>query len=349
MKHGCTPNRMLVKSRYAFFLFFLFNPFVSLSASPRNFADLNKVLSQITVPDDSPGDAPKLLTINPLPRHKAISPARQFRPSPFDRSKIKSNFDIPVIYNSQVKKWISYFQTGGRKWFRTWLERSFRYLPPMREALMQKGLPQDLAYVAMIESGFSSQAISGAQAVGYWQFIRATADRYGLKVNWWLDERRDYRKSTHAAAEYMIDLYRLFNDWYLAAAAYNMGENKMRRLIARHRTTDYWTLCRKSDFPAETRDYIPKLIATMLIAKAPRLYGFNDVKPLSENKYETFAVPGGTDLFNLAKALGVSRDELVRLNPELIHGFIPKEVLEHKIRIPSGFSTKASQFVQLTL
>jgi membrane-bound lytic murein transglycosylase D len=326
-------------------------------AAPRNFADINKVLNEVTVaPNSTPGDAPALLTAKQikaqqLKRHRQLKISKPFRPSPFDSKKVKSNFDIPVVYNPQVKKWISYFQspTKGQRWFRKWLERSHRYLPPMREDLRLRGLPEDLAFVAMIESGFSSQAISEAQAVGYWQFIRATADRYGLVVNWWLDERRDYRKSTNAAASYLSDLYKLFGDWYLAASAYNMGENRLKRLIQRHKTTDYWKLSQKPDFPKETKDYIPKLIATMLIAKAPRLYGFNDIKPMSESRYETFAVPGGTDLFRLARALGISREDLTKLNPELLHGFIPKEVSQHRIRIPTGFASKASEFVQLTL
>ena len=127
-------------------------------------------------------------------------------------------FDIPVAYNSRVKYWIEYFQTSGRSWFTKWLERSSRYLPLLQQTLKRNGLPQDLAYMAMIESGFSSQASSTAQAVGPWQFIRETGKRYGLQVSWWLDERRDFQKSTEAASKYLKKMYGMFHNWYLVAA-----------------------------------------------------------------------------------------------------------------------------------
>src|ERR1700710_1658805 len=186
-------------------------------------------------------------------------------------------FDIPVTYNTKVKWRINYYQTTGRKWFRTWLERSHAYLPQMQRVLSEKGMPQDLAYVAMIESGFSPQATSTAEAVGYWQFIAPTANRYGLRTTWWLDERRDFTKSTTAASHYLSDLFRQFGSWYLTAAAYNMGEGRMQKLVNRYHTNNYWILSKRADFPEETKQYIPKLLAAMLIAKAPKLYGFHDL------------------------------------------------------------------------
>jgi membrane-bound lytic murein transglycosylase D len=140
-------------------------------------------------------------------------------------------FDIPVAYNPRVKYWVEYFQTTGRVWFVKWLERSPRYLPSLQTTLSRHGLPKDLAYIAMIESGFSSQASSTAKAVGPWQFIRETGERYGLKVAWWLDERKDFQKSTDAAAKYLKKLYGMFHNWYLVAASYNTGENRIKRQI----------------------------------------------------------------------------------------------------------------------
>lgn len=258
-------------------------------------------------------------------------------------------FDIPVTYNTKVKWWINYYQTGGRRWFRTWLERSHAYLPQMQKVLAEKGMPQDLAYVAMIESGFSPKATSTAEAVGYWQFIAPTANRYGLRTTWWLDERRDFTKSTTAASRYLGDLFRQFGSWYLTAAAYNMGEGRMQKLVNRYHTKNYWILSKRSDFPEETKQYIPKLLAAMLIAKAPKLYGFHELNPQQPYRYEYFTVPGGTDLVNLARYIGVSREQISKLNPELVKGFVPTFVHSHRIRIPTGLQPRVSQFVRASM
>ena len=258
-------------------------------------------------------------------------------------------FDIPITYNTKVKWWINYFQTSGRRWFRTWLERSNAYLPQMQKTLAQRGLPQDLAYVAMIESGFSPHAVSTAEAVGYWQFITPTANRYGLRTIWWLDERRDFNKSTGAAARYLGDLFKQFGSWYLTASAYNMGEGRTQRLVTKYGSKNYWILSKRADFPDETRQYIPKLLAAMLIAKAPRLYGFHELNLQAPYNYEYFHVPGGTDLYNLASYLGLNSSQLTRLNPELVKGFVPASVHSHKIRIPKGLTPKVSQFIRAQL
>lgn len=258
-------------------------------------------------------------------------------------------FDIPVTYNKEVQKWIRFYQNEGRSWFKNRLERSHKYLPVMKEALGERGLPQDLAYIAMIESGFSAHAVSTADAVGYWQFIEPTARRYNLKVSWWIDERRDFIKSTRAAASYLGDLYKMFNSWYLTASAYNMGENRLKRLIRKHQTQDFWELSIKSDFPEETKNYIPKMLASILISKAPRLYGFKDLNPLSPYQYEYMSVPGGTDLYSLANYIGVTKKKLKSLNPELKMGFIPGFINSHRIRIPKGYQTKVSQFIRTQL
>jgi membrane-bound lytic murein transglycosylase D len=282
----------------------------------------------------------------PLQKAPRISTAPATTFTPVDTSPY---FDIPVTYNTKVKWWINYFQTTGSKWFRTWLERSHAYLPSMQKVLAQKGLPQDLAYVAMIESGFSSQATSQAEAVGYWQFITPTANRYGLKTTWWLDERRDFSKSTTAAARYLGDLFRQFGSWYLTAAAYNMGEGRMQRLVTKYGTKNYWILSKRSDFPDETKQYIPKMLAAMLIAKAPKLYGFHELNPQEPKAYEYFHVPGGTDLYNLAHYMGVSASQLTGLNPELVRGFVPSSVKSHNIRVPKGMTPKVSAFIRAQL
>lgn len=256
-------------------------------------------------------------------------------------------FDIPVTYNERVRTWIKYFQKDGRMTFRNWLERSSRYLPVVQYELAHAGLPQDLAYVAMVESGFSPGATSPAGAKGMWQFIPETGRRYGLRIDWWVDERRDFHKATKAAIHYMSDLYTQFNSWYLVTASYNMGEHGVRRLIQRHKTTNFWELAEMGALPQETCDYLPKIIAAMLISKAPALYGFRDLDYQMPLSFESITVPGGTDIVNLATYLGVSERYLKDLNPELIKGLIPGTVRGHRIRVPKGSMLAVSQFIRL--
>ncbi len=256
-------------------------------------------------------------------------------------------FDFPVTYNARVRKWIRYFQTTGRPSFRRWLERSTRYIPYIQTELKRAGLPTDIAYVAMIESGFSSSAVSHAHAMGMWQFIAPTGQRYGLDIEWWIDERRDFEKATQAAIGYMSDLFEQFGSWYLVAASYNMGEGGVRRLIKRHKTNSFWDLADRGALPEETRNYVPKMLAAMLIAKAPALYGFRDLDFQLPFSFEVFDAPGGTDLVALASYLGVSERSLTELNPELLKSFIPREVKSHRIRIPKGSRNAVAQFLNM--
>lgn len=256
-------------------------------------------------------------------------------------------FDIPVTYNDRVRTWIKYFQKSGRMTFKNWLERSSRFLPVVQYELSRAGLPQDLAWVAMVESGFNPTATSPAGAKGMWQFIPETARRYGLHIDWWLDERNDFHKATKAAIRYMTDLYGQFNSWYLVTASYNMGENGVRRLIQRHKTTNFWELAEKGALPQETSEYLPKIIAAMLISKAPALYGFRELDYQMPLSFESIVVPGGTDIMNLASYLGVSGKYLKDLNPELTKGLIPGHVANHRIRVPKGSVLAVSQFIRL--
>lgn len=245
-------------------------------------------------------------------------------------------FDFPVTYNNQVRYWLTFFQSRGRDWFKQWLEKSYRYTPLIQNELKAAGLPLDLVYIVMVESGFNSNAVSPAGAVGPWQFMEGTATRYGLRVTPWLDERRDIHKSTLAAIRYLRDLHQEFKSWYLVAASYNMGENGLRRKIKKHSTYDFWELSKKGALPDETLNYVPKIIAAMMIAKAPGLYGFEQIKPASELDYDTVTVPGGTDLDHLADHLNITRKALRDLNKEMVLGYLPKYVRNHRIRIPKG-------------
>lgn len=245
-------------------------------------------------------------------------------------------FDLPVTYNKKVSKWIHYYQSRGQKWFRGWLARSSKYMPFIQAELQRANMPTDLAFMVMIESGFSASAVSHAEAVGPWQFIAPTGSRYGLQKSWWLDERRDLKKSTLAAIRYLKDLREEFGSWYLVAASYNMGENGLRRQIKKHKTRDYWELVKKGALPVETQEYVPKILAAMLIAKAPSLYGFRDIEKLAPLDYEVVSVPGGTDLDRIADHLGVTRKAIKDLNAEILLGYIPRQVDKHFIRVPKG-------------
>ncbi len=265
--------------------------------------------------------------------------------SPIQTSTPPLIFDVPVTYNKEVSRWIKYFQSTGRSTFKRWLEKSEKYFPIIQNELIQANLPKDLAYLVMIESGFVANAKSMADAVGPWQFIESTGERYGLRNLWWLDERRDLRKSTIAAIRYIKDLYVEFESWYLVAASYNMGENGLNRVIKKYKTKDYWKLIKLNALPVETQEYVPKFLAAMLIAKAPSLYGFRDLDILEPVKYQLITVPGGTEIDSIADYLGVTRHSLKELNAELKFNKVPNEVPNHTIRIPVGTYKLAKQFL----
>ena len=253
-------------------------------------------------------------------------------------------FDLPVTYNHKVSYWISYFQVKGKRFFRDWLEKSSKYMPYIQAELKKAGLPGDLGYMVMIESGFSANAVSTAEAVGPWQFIRSTGKAYGLNQSFWLDERRDLEKSTQGAIKYLKDLHNEFGSWYLVAASYNMGENGLRRQIKKHQTKDYWELVRRGALPIETQEYVPKILAALMIAKAPNLYGFRNLNHEYPSKYEYVKAPSGTDLDLLADHISITRKSLRDINAELLLGYVPRQVQYHWIRIPVGSLSVAQNF-----
>lgn len=181
--------------------------------------------------------------------------------------------EIPIILNQPVQTYLRTFSRDRNGTFATYLARSGRYLPMMQKILREEGLPVDLVYLALVESGFSPWARSPAEALGLWQFIEGTARRYGLKVNDWVDERRDPEKSTRAAARYLKDLYRQFGCWYLAAAGYNAGEKQVEGIVNRHDIRNFWTMAKNRLLPQETCNYVPQFIAAALIAKTRRNTG----------------------------------------------------------------------------
>ncbi len=280
------------------------------------------------------------------PREKSLKERLEARVKKAPASSASVIFDLPVTYNSRVSYWITYFQGKGKNWFRDWLERASKYMPFIQKELKEAGLPQDLAFMVMIESGFISNARSHADAVGPWQFIQSTGQRYGLKVNYWLDERKDLKKSTIAAIRYMKDLYREFGSWYLVSASYNMGENGLRRQILKHGTKDFWELSRLGALPKETMDYVPKILAAMMISKSPSLYGFRDISQYEILNYDLVLAPGGVDLRELSEKLGVTHKSLSDLNTELLLGQVPTGVKQHMIRVPKGSVAFVTSYFQ---
>jgi membrane-bound lytic murein transglycosylase D len=232
-----------------------------------------------------------------------------------------------------IDKFIRYFQTGGRERFELYLSRSGKYVGMMQEILARYGLPEDLVYVALIESGFSPKAYSVAKAAGPWQFISATGRRYGLRIDWWADERRDAEKSTHAAASYLRDLYGMFESWPLATAAYNAGEGKIQRAVTRYKSDDFSELIRHGYLKQETKDYVPKMLAALTIAKDPEKYGFGDVAYEAPLDLRTVSVPGGTDLATAARLLDVPVETICEWNPELRRFCTPPNRERYDLRL----------------
>lgn len=248
-------------------------------------------------------------------------------------------YDFPITINRQVEFYLDFFQNKNHATFARWLARSTAYLPVIKEHLQKAGLPQDLAYLAMIESGFSQTARSRARAVGMWQFIRGTARNYGLKVNSYIDERRDPVKSTRAAVEYLSELYDEFGSWYLAVAGYNAGEGKIRQAVRRHGSTNFWELAQGRYLRLETKRYVPKLIAAIIIAKNPEKYGFGAVEYQTPLAYETIEAPRWTALRAAALACNVDVRELQNLNRELVKPFTPPDSPTYLLRVPVGKKT----------
>jgi membrane-bound lytic murein transglycosylase D len=225
-------------------------------------------------------------------------------------------FDIPIVTNKKVAFWLDYYSNRNGKSFLPGLVRSGRYIPMFRRIFEEEGLPQDLVYMAHVESAYKTTAYSRARARGVWQFIAATGRRYGLRIDYWVDDRLDPEKSAYAAAAYLKDLYAEFGDWYLALAGYNAGEGKIRRALRKTGKKDFWGIANTRYIRRETKNYVPAIIAATMISKEPAKYGF-EFEPDSPVPYETVEIDGAADLRVLAKCAGTDFETMRDLNPAL--------------------------------
>jgi len=248
---------------------------------------------------------------------------------------VVTEFDeIPEDVQVYVQKWLNYFQGKGREHMERYLTRSTRYERLMKRILRENGVPEDIIYIALIESGFSPRAISRSRAVGYWQFIRGTGKRYGLAINTFVDERRDPVLATQAAADYFKGLYGEFNSWFLSMASYNVGEGRVRREINRTKTRDFWALVKRRRLPKETLNYVPKFLAARLIARKPEAYGFIDLPYEPPIEFETARFTQSINMKTLADKLNVDYAELKRLNPKFRGEVAPVEKTNLELRLP---------------
>lgn len=250
-------------------------------------------------------------------------------------SQTYEDIEFEIKRNSRVEHYIRRFSGKGKGNFAEVLKRSGKFLPEIKETLRSEGVPTDIAYLPIIESGFNPRAVSKKNAVGLWQFIRPTGKKYGLEINHWVDERRHVEKSTLAAARYFRKLYDEFGSWELALAAYNCGENRVSRAIARTGSKDFWKVSKK--LPRETRNYVPKFNAALIIAKDPEKYGFR-VKKLEKN-YEAVSVPPRKSLAEIANLLDMGYKEISRYNPSLI-GLSTPPGESYELKVPKGYGER---------
>lgn len=250
-------------------------------------------------------------------------------------------YDIEIDEDRQsVQRFVDYFHKKINVRLAKWLDQSAQYIPMMRGIFREHGLPEDLVYLSLIESGFNPYAYSRAKAAGPWQFIRGTALKYGLKIDTWVDERRDPVKATNAAATYLSDLYGMFNSWPLALAAYNAGEGRVGRVVRRANTDDYWVIRKSSRYlRRETRNYVPKFMAGVMIAKNPEKYGFNPI-PHKPWKYDNITFSSPVDMRVVARILDIPYLTIKDLNPELRKSVTPLNSSSYTLRLPPNTKEK---------
>jgi len=332
---------------YSIKTFFLVTVVLSLSScGTKNTTVLYPLpQSQIASPVSSLSKDPELLLVQAEPEQCLTEELEALRrtgtwreqsdPS-FHHPPKATSYDFPIVINKQVEVYLDLFQNRQKKAFGRWLARSGKYIPMFQKELREAGLPEDLAYLAMIESGFNQRAYSRAKAVGLWQFMRATGKQYNLRIDRYVDERRHAEKSTKAAVAFLSDLYADFGDWHLAVAGYNAGGGKIGRGLKRYKVDNFWDLAQHRYLRLETKRYVPKLIAAILIAKNPEQYGFHNINYENPLTYETLRVGPGLSLDAVALLCNTSGKSIKKLNQELKTGRTPLNKSHYDVQIPKG-------------
>jgi membrane-bound lytic murein transglycosylase D len=258
---------------------------------------------------------------------------------PVDPETFSEYGTIPLVINDAVAKNLRYFQEGITDRFQSYLDRFHHYKEIVEPIFREFGLPTELMYLSLVESGFNPKAFSRARASGPWQFMKATGRMYKLNVSWYVDERRDPIKSTVAAAHHLRDLYDRFGSWPLALAAYNAGSGKISRAIRKTGSRDFWKIRRTWYIRRETKDYVPRFIAATLIAKNPTAYGFQAPEG-DRHEFEEVLIGKPVQLAAITKQTGISLEELKRLNPELRRNIIPRSKGPgYHLKVPVGMAS----------
>jgi membrane-bound lytic murein transglycosylase D len=262
--------------------------------------------------------------------------------------------NLPIRYDERVVKYLKYFRdsTSGRGVARVWAKKSGRYTAAMRNALARAGLPTDLVWLSLIESGHNPTILSPVGAAGLWQFMPETGRTYGLTIDRWVDQRLDPVEATEAAVRLLSDLYRRFGSWELAMAAYNMGHGGLARAIKKYNTNDFWELARhEAGIPWETTLYVPKILATAIVMSNKKAFGLDDVEPEPAESFDLIQVGPGTPLSDVARAAGIATEELERKNPMYLLGRVPPVASgrvspPYRVRVPVGSAAAATKLLQ---
>jgi membrane-bound lytic murein transglycosylase D len=254
----------------------------------------------------------------------------------------QTQHDLPLPINDLVLRYVDYFQRHGRKTIEIGMQRAGRYRDMISRILAEEGLPQDLIYLCQAESAFRPLAYSRAKCKGLWQFGSATGADYGLRQNWWIDERSDPEKSTRAAARHLKDLYDRFGDWLLVMAAYNWGGGGVERAVAYTGYADYWELLKRNNLPAETKNYVPIILAMTIISKDPAKYGF-EIDPDSAVTFEGVQISSAIDLRLVAESLDLTLAEVQELNPHVRRLTTPNNDPAFNLYVPQGMRERFLQ------